>query len=192
MMKPRVLLLLGAVAGATLAASPAPRAQTAAQNLAPTKDEIIKDLTPAPAMAPRTRGVGQRGLGRVKPEAPQTASSEMRDSLNSTYFEFNSAQLTPFGLRVVDEYVKALKDPALSAYSFRIIGHTDAVGSDKYNDELSRRRALTVQSYLIAKGVDPAKLDTMGMGKRELKNRNNPESAENRRVVILNLGRSNQ
>lgn len=199
---------IGAIGGIFLVFTPSAQAQTSAYNAsqsgasgAPSKDDIVKALTPAPAPAPapsaaptgpRTRGVGQRGLGRVNsasaaaPEQPP--SSEMRDSPNSTYFEFNSSQLTPFGLKVVDEYVKALKDPMLVSYSFRIIGHTDGVGADHYNDELSRKRAQSVRNYMIAHGVDPLKLDTLGMGKRELKNRDNPASAENRRVVILNLG----
>jgi outer membrane protein OmpA-like peptidoglycan-associated protein len=112
----------------------------------------------------------------------------MQDTASSTFFEFNSAQLTPFGLKMVNEYVKALKDPALSPYAFRIVGHTDGVGVDKYNDELSQKRAQSVKNYMIANGVDPLKLEIMGMGKRELKNSASPNSPENRRVVVVNLG----
>jgi outer membrane protein OmpA-like peptidoglycan-associated protein len=188
----------GIVFGGLPALTPSAQAQTSAAG-APTKDDIIKALTPPPAAeatppATRsaTRGVGKRGLTRTNQSAAQNAappSSEMQDTASSTYFEFNSAQLTPFGLKVVDEYVKALKDPALSPFAFRIIGHTDGVGADKYNDELSQKRAQSVKSYMIAHGVDQMKLETLGVGKRELKNRDNPSSSENRRVVIMNLGK---
>lgn len=191
----RCFLKIGVAGGMVLAFASGALAQTSAPAAAPSREDIIRDLTPAPA-APaagmqtrgmHTRGVkDRRGLGRADDRPP---SSEMRDTPDSTYFEFNSAQLTSFGLKVVDEYVKALKDPQLNAFSFRVVGHTDGVGSDQYNDELSRKRAQTVRNYMVAHGVDPMKLDITGMGKRELKNRDNPASAENRRVVIVNLGR---
>jgi outer membrane protein OmpA-like peptidoglycan-associated protein len=195
----RTILTLTAVCGGLLALAPDSQAQTPASNAAaPTKDDIIKALTPPPETAAptgtrsATRGVGKRGLARTNNQSAAQASappsSEMQDTANSTYFEFNSAQLTPFGLKVVDEYVKALKDPALSPFAFRIVGHTDGVGADKYNDELSQKRAQSVKSYMIAHGVAPMKLETLGAGKRELKNRDNPNSSENRRVVIMNLG----
>lgn len=200
------LFLKIGVAGGILLASAVAHAQTSAPGAAPSKDDIIKDLAPppaAPSTGMHTRGMQTRGIkdrrglsrtdgradGGAAPAAAKPPSSEMRDTPNSTYFEFNSAQLTPFGLKVVDEYVKALKDPQLNAFSFRIVGHTDGVGSDWYNDELSRKRAQTVRNYMVAHGVDPMKLDTEGMGKRELKNRDDPSSAENRRVVVVNLGR---
>jgi outer membrane protein OmpA-like peptidoglycan-associated protein len=194
----RTVLTLATVCGGFLALTPDSHAQTSTSGAAPTKDDIIKALTPPPeAAAPTgtrsaTRGVGKRGLIRANPSVTQASApltSEMQDTANSTYFEFNSAQLTPFGLKIVDEYVKALQDPALNSFSFRIIGHTDGVGADKYNDELSQKRAQSVKSYMISHGVDPIKLETMGVGKRELKNRDNPSSSENRRVVIMNLGK---
>jgi outer membrane protein OmpA-like peptidoglycan-associated protein len=188
-------LRLGAIGlacalGASSHAENASRLGAASENAAaPTKDEIIKALTPPPA-TPQTRGVrGIRGIGRVEAAVSATPSSEMRDTPNSTYFQFNSAQLTPFGAHVVDEYIKALKDPTLNTYSFRIVGHTDSVGSDKYNDDLSQKRAQAVRAYMTAHGVDASKLDVLGKGKRELKNPGNPTGAENRRVVILNVGK---
>jgi outer membrane protein OmpA-like peptidoglycan-associated protein len=183
---------VGVIGGVILAFTLSAQAQTGTRNAPPSKDDIVKALTPAPAVSRRARGIGRRGLGRANATAAapqQPPSSEMSDSTASTYFEFNSSQLTPFGLRVVNEYVKALKDPALSSYAFRIIGHTDGVGGELYNDALSQRRARTVRDYMIAHGVDPMRLDVMGMGERDLKNRADPASPENRRVVIVNLGR---
>jgi len=49
-----------------------------------------------------------------------------------------------------------------------IVGHTDQLGSDKTNDKLSLERAETVKKYLIAKGVEASRLNTVGKGKREL------------------------
>ena len=49
-----------------------------------------------------------------------------------------------------------------------IVGHTDQVGSDKYNDKISLQRAESVKKYLIAKGVDASRIITIGKGKRDL------------------------
>lgn len=45
-------------------------------------------------------------------------------------------------------------------------GHTDKIGSDKYNDRLSLRRAQAVKAYLVSKGVPANKIYTEGKGKR--------------------------
>jgi len=67
--------------------------------------------------------------------------------------------------------------------SVMIQGHTDAVGSDFYNEELSQRRALAVKRYLVAThGIDPSRLRTMGVGKYEPLPGRDPFAPENRRV----------
>jgi len=46
-----------------------------------------------------------------------------------------------------------------------VSGYTDRLGSQQYNQKLSERRADAVKAYLVKKGVDASKIDTMGMGK---------------------------
>ncbi len=46
-----------------------------------------------------------------------------------------------------------------------IEGHADRLGSQQYNQKLSERRADSVKSYLVAKGTDRNKIETIGMGK---------------------------
>jgi len=48
-----------------------------------------------------------------------------------------------------------------------VSGHADRLGSDAYNLTLSRRRADTVRDYLVSKGVDRAKIETLGMGEKQ-------------------------
>ncbi|SEA06162.1 Outer membrane protein OmpA [Desulfuromusa kysingii] len=68
-----------------------------------------------------------------------------------------------------------------------VVGHTDNVGSDQYNFELSLRRANAVANYLIMRGVSAARMGTEGHGEMEPIASNNTVSgqAQNRRVEIF-------
>jgi outer membrane protein OmpA-like peptidoglycan-associated protein len=68
-----------------------------------------------------------------------------------------------------------------------VIGHTDAVGSDAFNDTLSRQRAEVVRAALIARGIDAGNIVAVGRGKRELlvATAAGVAEARNRRVEIL-------
>ena len=85
------------------------------------------------------------------------------DSL-ALFFGFDEFELTPRSLRqlqIVAELLKASKG------KLDISGHTDDVGSEKYNMELSLRRAETVKKALVDCGVDEAQISTEGMGKTQ-------------------------
>jgi outer membrane protein OmpA-like peptidoglycan-associated protein len=68
-----------------------------------------------------------------------------------------------------------------------IIGHTDSVGNDDYNQRLSERRAESVARYLMSSGVTAGRLHTEGRGEREPRSTNNTEAGRqlNRRVEIF-------
>lgn len=76
-------------------------------------------------------------------------------------FEFNSAQLTQIGSDAAQEMASFLKDRATG--TIRVTGHTDRVGSDAYNIDLSNRRAATVAAFLRQNGIT-AKIVTAGKG----------------------------
>ena len=83
---------------------------------------------------------------------------------------------------------KALSDSSLKGSTFVLAGHTDAVGGEEFNQDLSNRRADAVKRYLIDKfGLAPEHLVTAGYGKSRLKNKNNPSASENRRVEVVNM-----
>ena len=85
------------------------------------------------------------------------------DSL-ALFFAFNEFELTPRSkrqLQIVAELLKASKG------KLDISGHTDDVGSEKYNLELSIRRAEAVKEALVSFGVDAAQISTEGMGKTQ-------------------------
>lgn len=104
-------------------------------------------------------------------------------------FEFDSDQLTGEAQGILKELGLALKDNALASNSFVVEGHTDAAGSEGYNRDLSRRRALAVSSYLqVWHGVETRRLSISCKGESELLDPNDPMSGVNRRVHIINAG----
>ena len=104
------------------------------------------------------------------------------------YFEYNSAEIKPESLVVLDKLGAALKDPALATSNYLVNGHTDAKGGDAYNQELSERRAAAVVAYLAGHHyIDSNYLKPIGYGESRLKVPAYPEDASNRRVEIVNL-----
>ena len=103
-------------------------------------------------------------------------------------FDFDSAKIRPESRPDVDALGKALSSPELAAFRIALNGHTDAKGSDEYNQRLSEDRARAVRDYLVVNfKIDPARLVPMGSGEERLKNKDDPEAAENRRVEVINL-----
>lgn len=79
-------------------------------------------------------------------------------------FNLNSADLTSEARMKLDQFAKALKDNRLSRSSFVIEGHTDASGSETYNEQLSQRRAQSVAAFLLANGVESTRIQALGVG----------------------------
>jgi len=124
------------------------------------------------------------------PERDQIyAIAQQKPNIDLTItFDYNSAQISKSALPQVDALGKALTDPSMKGTTIVVAGHTDAVGSDPYNQDLSERRADSVKQYLTSKyGMTAADLVTVGYGKTRLKNPNDPKAAENRRVQVVNM-----
>lgn len=105
-------------------------------------------------------------------------------------FEYNSASVSPTAQPQLHSLGKALTSAELSGSIFMLGGHTDAKGSDNYNQSLSERRAETVKKFLTENYKIPAEnLVSAGYGKSELKNKADPTAAENRRVQVINMAK---
>ena len=106
-------------------------------------------------------------------------------TLGDVLFDYNKANLRPGGLQTVEKLAAFMQE--YPERRVRIEGHTDSIGSDAYNKELSERRALSVNSALIAQGIDPSRITAVGLGEAYPKATNNTEAGrqQNRRVEIV-------
>ena len=97
-------------------------------------------------------------------------------------FAFDSADILPSARQQLDALAEGiLMLPTLQ--SVVIEGHTDASGSDQYNEQLSQRRAYAVKRYLVASHhIDPARLRAVGLGEFAPLSGRDAYAAENRRV----------
>ena len=88
----------------------------------------------------------------------------------------------------VQELGKALSDPSLKGSTFVVAGHTDAVGGEAYNQDLSERRADTIKKVLTEEfGINGSDLVTVGYGKTKPKDPSAPMDPANRRVQVVNM-----
>jgi type IX secretion system PorP/SprF family membrane protein len=99
-------------------------------------------------------------------------------------FEFNSSDLDEPTEAFLDQLSETLRQD--DNLQLNIEGHTDNIGSDKFNLRLSQKRAEVVKALLMKKGVNGERLHTAGKGLREPLNENitDEDRAKNRRVEI--------
>src|SRR3990172_8577695 len=101
-----------------------------------------------------------------------------------TNFEFNKDQLLPNAYPVLNELAETIK--RTPAKRWKVEGHTDAIGSESYNMDLSRRRAQAVVNYLVSQGVNNSQLEVAPLGESQPIATNDTQEgrAMNRRVEI--------
>ena len=99
-------------------------------------------------------------------------------------FEFNSAEASAEAREYLDQLATALKDN--HELRLQLVGHTDNIGSDKFNIRLSLERAQAFKDYLVKAGVESGRIIVDGKGMREPLNDNaTPDKqALNRRVEM--------
>jgi OOP family OmpA-OmpF porin len=101
-------------------------------------------------------------------------------------FDFNKDSLKPAGKQQLDELAGKIGGTA-RVTDVKIVGHTDSVGPEAYNQQLSVRRATTVRDYLASKGVDRNLMSVSGMGESSPVADNSTKAgrAKNRRVDVM-------
>ena len=149
--------------------------------------ELVLDTAYASA---RTGSGGELEATQATPEEVQSVFAAAlsveppRPVTFILYFVEATDQFTPESQALVDQVLVAIA--TRPAPELTVAGHTDAVGTDQYNDTLSLRRAERVRALLIGRGIPPASITAMGRGKRDLRVPTPDGVAEprNRRVEI--------
>ncbi len=140
---------------------------------------------------PDSDGDGVSDLGDKCPNSPPGAEIDemgcaiFQGKLEGVNFETNSSKLTPEARAKLDRVAEALKKfPKLR---IEVQAHTDSVGSDRYNQWLSERRARAVIRYLSSQGVATSRMIPVGYGERSpiASNKTEAGRAQNRRVVFV-------
>ena len=155
----------------------------------PPKERVDYD---APVTPPNYAPPPKHGDTYAPPKGDYAANGGYGDKIElpsvavTIEFDFDSSYVRSDQIGKLQTLTAAFQDPALAGYAFAVIGHTDASGSDRYNCDLSRRRAGEVTNALRANYVTLG-LFPVGFGERVLKNAVYPRAPENRRVTFLRL-----
>jgi outer membrane protein OmpA-like peptidoglycan-associated protein len=160
-------------------------------------ERLTRGLTTSPADAARNaeeakfvntlRNRQTRSLSTAEREQI-TSIAKKRPSIDlEVNFDYNSDHIGSKASSQVTALGEALSSSELKGGTFILAGHTDAKGSDTYNQGLSERRSEAVKRFLSEKyGLDASNLVTVGYGKTQLKNPAGPFASENRRVQVIN------
>jgi outer membrane protein OmpA-like peptidoglycan-associated protein len=177
-----------------------------------TEDQILKAL--APTQKPLTRGLSigpqtqtdpapsadeSKFVQTIRGRATRSLSTAEREEIATIAktkpnidleitFDYNSADISQKSMPSVQALGRALASPDLKGSTFIVAGHTDAAGTEAYNQDLSERRADSIKRYLIGKfSIAGADLVTVGYGKSKLKDPSQPLAEANRRVQVVNM-----
>ena len=173
----------------TLPAANAPRTRSLRNLTVEAVNPAASTATAAGAATAESAGVAAATTSPVQAAASVPAPAEpVRPSLSLLIqFDFNSARVKPESQQALANLAAALKSEELKTFRFAVEGHTDAQGRADYNQKLSQQRADAVRDTLSSQGVGAARLSPVGKGSSELARPDEPYSAENRRVRIVNM-----
>ncbi|TJZ77471.1 OmpA family protein [Chitiniphilus eburneus] len=114
----------------------------------------------------------------------QADNSLLVSMTSTTGFDTNSAALKPAYTPTLDKIARVVNQYGKTMIT--VVGHTDSVGKDAYNQTLSEQRARAVADYFVSRQVNPVRLDSYGKGETEPRASNDTEDGRrmNRRVEL--------
>ena len=136
---------------------------------------------------PATAAKGCDGALTAAPAAAGVSQSKITLQADTLY-DFNKSDLKPEGKATLDKIAADLKKIKLEVII--AVGNTDSIGTDAYNMALGMRRAQSVKTYLVSKGVDGSRIYTESKGKSNpvASNATAEGRAKNRRTDIEVVG----
>ncbi|MCU7922858.1 MAG: OmpA family protein [Candidatus Thiodiazotropha sp. (ex Dulcina madagascariensis)] len=149
------------------------------------KDEALREKEAA--LMERENALAKAEALRRELEALQATKTErgMVMTLGDVLFSTGKTALLPGAMSTIGKLADFLAE--YPEKTVLVEGHTDNVGSDAYNQDLSERRALSVKEALIQAGVDGSRIDTTGLGETQPITDNSTDAGrlKNRRVEIV-------
>lgn len=145
---------------------------------------LFKHQTSSQAVKPmKTRSLGFAPKAPSDMEIAQRVQAERTSIGLPIKFGYNSAEILPESIPFLQEIGKMLTLSDFSQKKLIIEGHTDATGTEAYNQQLSRLRAQAVKNFLASHfGIAGYRLETRGVGESEPLPGKNPFDGANRRV----------
>jgi len=134
---------------------------------APAVAQPVRAEPPPPAPAPPPPVAKPEAKPPPPPKKPVSKTFTLSAD---AMFDFDSARLTPVGQNRLDNMITETRQAGItSVSSMTIVGHTDPLGPDAYNQKLSEQRAAAVRDYLVSKGMSSSVIQTEGRGKSQPK-----------------------
>ena len=134
--------------------------ETASTTTGDVTGSVESSSTTAASTASSSTSSASTGAGAT---ATASVKSEFAKVGTTVLFDFDSAQLTDYAQRVLDRQAAFMK--ARPETRVTIGGHADERGTREYNLALGERRASSARDYLVAKGVNAARIRIVSMGK---------------------------
>ncbi len=154
--------IIGGIVGAVRAPEEPPPAEKVIPPAEPAAAPVKVEPLPPPAAEPASEPVAAPAP-EAAPIPPSVKVIKERIVLRGINFDFDKSAIKPEFVPVLDEAARLLKERA-DVREVIIEGHTCWIGTEKYNQGLSERRAKAVRDYLVSQGVNPAELTTVGYG----------------------------
>ena len=132
---------------------------------------------------------GLRNVQREFDDVKQPSEGILVSLSSDLLFNTNSSYLTDNAKQELSKLVKVLKSGEHRGANIRVDGHTDATGTEEYNQWLSEKRAVSVETFLIDAGISSARISTAGLGQSDpvADNKTAEGRQKNRRVEVVIL-----
>jgi len=129
------------------------RAWSPEDRILPCNPELAQKEEPAPPPV----------VAKVEPPQPMPKKISLS---SDAYFGFDKATLRPDAEDKLNQIVQMIQGTKNTR--IQITGYTDPIGSDRYNQTLSQRRAQAVRDYLVNHGIEPSVIAADGRGEQDL------------------------